>query len=311
MRCLKCRQKAAVELRRHNSAFCSPHYLDFVATQMARNVKRHRMFGPQDRVLVAVSGGKDSLALWDLLLEAGYPASGLHLRLGIGDYSLRSAQTTRAFADDRGAQLIEFDLESEMGFTVPKLSNILKRPPCSGCGLNKRYLFNKIALDRGFDVVATGHNLDDEAATLMGNVLHWQTDPLRRQSPALAASHPGLVKKVKPLYTLTEREMASYCLLKGIDYVMEECPNATGARSILYKDALNRIEAQSPGSKQQFFQGFLDRLKPLLQGEAAVELRECALCGQPTTGETCAFCRMRERAEKHSPKPGTTSKVRG
>ena len=299
MRCIKCRGKASVELRRHNSAFCSPHYLEFVRNQVRRNVKRQRMFTPDDRILVAVSGGKDSLALWDLLLEEGYSATGLHIHLGIGEYSMRSAKATREFAQTRNAELIEFSLEDELGMGVPLLSRALRRVPCSGCGLNKRYLFNKIALERGFNVVATGHNLDDEAATLMGNVLRWQREQLARQSPALESNHPRMVRKVKPLYTLTERETASYCLIRGIDYVMEECPNAKGAHSLLYKDILNRIETESPGTKQQFLQGFLSRMSPALQQGHAVDLAACIECGQPTTSEVCAYCRMKDRARNY------------
>lgn len=299
MKCIKCRGKASVELRRHNSSFCSPHYLEFVRNQLGRNVKRLRMFGPDDRILVAVSGGKDSLALWDLLLETGYSAVGLHIQLGIGEYSVRSAEVSRDFARSREAELIEFSLDDELGMGVPLLSRVLRRAPCSGCGLNKRYLFNKIALERGFDVVATGHNLDDEAATLMGNVLRWQREQLARQSPALESNHPRMVRKVKPLYTLTERETASYCLIRGIEYVVEECPNAKGAHSLLYKDILNRIETESPGTKQQFFQGFLSRMRPALQQQQAVNLQACDKCGQPTTGEVCSYCRMKDRAQNY------------
>ena len=299
MRCTKCPTRASVELRRHHAAFCGPHYLEFVRNQVARNIKRHKMLTHRDRILIAVSGGKDSLALWDLLLEAGYQAVGLHLQLGIGDYSSRSAERTEAFAKERNVELIEIDLEHEMGLGISDLSRALRRAPCSGCGLNKRYLFNKIALEQGFDVVATGHNLDDEAATLLGNVLHWQQDALSRQSPSLERTHPKLVKKVKPLYSLTERETASYCLLRGIEYVEEECPNAVGAHSLLYKDVLNRIETESPGSKQQFLHGFLERMRPVLQANETVELRECMQCGQPTTNEVCSFCRMWERAKNH------------
>ena len=144
-----------------------------------------------------------------------------------------------------------------------------------------------------------GINLDDEAATLMGNVLSWQRDMLARQSPALESNHPKMVRKVKPLYTLTERETASYCLLRDIDYVVEECPNAKGAHSLLYKDVLNRIEAESPGTKQQFFQGFLSRMRPVLEREESVELAACAECGQPTTGEVCSYCRMKDRARSY------------
>src|SRR5437870_7143121 len=101
---------------------------------------------------------------------------------------------------------------------------------------------NRVDLERGFPVVATGHNLDDEAATLFGSVMHWQTDALPRQSPALAATHPKLVRRVKPLYRLSERETAAYAFLRRIDYIVEECPFAAGATSIAHKEILSRME---------------------------------------------------------------------
>ena len=66
----------------------------------------------------------------------------------------------------------------------------------------------------GYDAIVTGHNLDDEAAVLMGNALHWHTDYLGRQAPLLPARH-GFPKKAKPLVRLTERETAAYCVLAG------------------------------------------------------------------------------------------------
>jgi len=300
MRCIKCQEKAVIELRRHNSAFCRDHYLEFFRDQVAHSIRRHRMFTHEDRLLLAVSGGKDSLALWDVLLAQGYRAAGLHVDLGIGDYSKRSRRTTEAFAQERGTELIVVELEAEYGMGVPQLSRALRRAPCSGCGLSKRYIFNRVAREQGFDVLVTGHNLDDESATLTGNVLHWQLGYLARQSPVLESTHPRLVKKVKPLYTLAERETASYAFLRGIEFVEEECPYAKGASSILYKEALNHIEAESPGSKQQFVDGFLQRIHPLMQREETVELRECGRCGEPTTAEVCAFCRTWERALKQA-----------
>lgn len=243
------------------------------------------------------------------MIEDGYQSTGLHLQLGIDDYSKESASVTRSFARSRGADLIEFDLTEELGLGISSLSTLLRRVPCSGCGLNKRYLFNKIALDRNFTVVATGHNLDDESATLLGNVLHWQEDALVRQSPCLEQTHPKLVKKVKPLYSLTERETASYCLLKGIDYVERECPNAAGAHSLLYKAALNKIETESPGSKQQFLMGFLDRMKHQLQPTTPVSILECSNCGQPTTNRICAFCKLWKRTGRPTQYPSATDEA--
>ena len=299
MRCSKCRDTAWVELRRHHSAYCAPHYLEFFQRQVERNIRSKRMFGHDDRVLVAVSGGKDSLALWDLLLSMGYEAAGLYIDLGIGEYSQRSREKSEAFARATGAQLIVKEVrelygEGELG--ISELSTVLRRVPCSGCGLTKRYVTNQAAHELGFDVLATGHNLDDEAATLMGNVLHWQTGYLARQSPVMESTHPHLARKVKPFYTFTERETLSYVLIRGIDYIEEECPNAQGASSLLYKDVLNTLENESPGTKASFLMGFLDKARPLLQQNESVSLGECIQCGEPTTAELCAFCRMWERA---------------
>src|SRR3989449_10370670 len=163
------------------------------------------MFEEDEHLLVAVSGGKASLALWDVLIDEGYRTTGLYLDLGIFDYSVESRAKCEAFATARGVPLMIKRVEEEVGAPVPVIKQVTRRPPCSGCGLSKRYLMNKAALDEGMPVVATGHNLDDEAATLFGSVMHWQTEALPRQSPALPSTHPKLVRRVKPLYRLSDR----------------------------------------------------------------------------------------------------------
>jgi uncharacterized protein (TIGR00269 family) len=288
-----------IDVRRHNAGFCQPCFLKHCRDQVVRTIEAFEMIKPGERVLVAVSGGKDSLALWDILLGLGYDADGLYLGLGIGDYSDGSGRYTRSYADRKGARLIEVDLPSDLGFDIPTGSRAARRAPCSACGLSKRHLFNQAALDGGYDVVATGHNLDDEAAVLFGNVLRWDLAYLRRQYPVLPGGS-GFVRKVKPLVRLAEREMAAYCVLQGIDYIVEECPMAAGNRHLGYKEALNGIEATSPGSKAAFYFSFLERVAPLVAGAAEEERRDlhpCPSCGSPTVGDVCAFCKLVERAK--------------
>lgn len=299
-----CREPAVIEVRRHNAGFCQPCFLKHCRDQVSRAIDDFDMLGPDDRVLVAVSGGKDSLALWDILLDLGYHADGLYLGLGIGagagdggaggGYSQSSGTFARDFAARRGATLIEVDLPTEFGFDIATGAKAARRAPCSACGLSKRHLFNRAAVEGGYDVVATGHNLDDEAAVLFGNVLRWETAYLGRQAPVLPAA-PGFSRKIKPLVRLGEREMAAYCVLSGIDYIVEECPMAVGNKHLGYKDALNQIEVQSPGAKAAFYFQFLDRVSPLFTGIAEEEregLQPCTGCGSPTTGEWCAFCKL-------------------
>ena len=148
---------------------------------------------------------------------------------------------------------------------------------------------NRFAREREFAALATGHNLDDEGATLLGNVTSWQIGYLARQSPLLPAAHPFLVKKAKPLALVAEREVLAYCLLRGIEFHDEQCPHAKGATSRKHKEVLNLLEYYSPGSKIRFYQEFLKN-QTIFPAIEAQGLQECSVCGSLTTRETCQFC---------------------
>jgi uncharacterized protein (TIGR00269 family) len=256
------------------------------------------MFSKDARILVAVSGGKDSLALWDLLVELGYEADGLVVGLGIGAYSSKSTELARGFAEKRGLMLHEYDLEGEHGFTVPSATRATSRVPCSACGLSKRHIFDAVAVREKYDAVVTGHNLDDEAAVLFGNVARWNTEYLARQYPVLPERN-GFPRKAKPLVRLTERDMAAYCVLRDIEYIVEECPMAIGNKHLEYKELLNNMEVASPGAKHNFYFGFLDRAAELFrrdQQTTTSALTRCTRCGSASSNDVCSFCRLAEHA---------------
>ena len=311
MKCRVCRGPAVIDVRRHNANFCGEHFLRHCREQVARAIKGHEMLEAGDRVLVAVSGGKDSLAVWDILVELGYEADGLYLGLGIDGYSSESERFARAFAESRGLSLEVVDLPSDYGYDIRGAARAAKRVPCSACGLSKRHLFDEAAGRGGYDALVTGHNLDDEAAVLFGNVLRWQGEYLGRQRPVLHAGD-GFPRKVKPLVRLGEREMAAYCVLRGIDYMVEECPMALGNRHIGYKEALNSIEERSPGTKHAFYFGFLDRAADLFVpgDDDRVPIGTCVRCGAPAGAEVCAFCHLLERVGGHLPNDGRDVPVR-
>jgi len=307
MRCRRCGGPAAINMRQHKLSLCATHYPEWFIEQTKRTIRKHAMFAHAERILIAVSGGKDSLALWDVLLKLGYQADGLYIDLGIDGgfgYSARSREKAIAFAEQHPeARLTIVDILQLYGASIPQVAQRRHRAerPCSICGVIKRHEMNRAALEGGYDVLATGHNLDDEAATLFGNVLHWQVGYLLHQAPVLPADGQGLARKVKPFCRFYERETAAYTLIQGIDYIEDECPYAVGATSLTHKETLTQMEHDSPGTKMHFYTNFLKAKEAGLfaAAEAELELRPCVKCGQPTTAaDLCAFCRLWEPVEK-------------
>jgi uncharacterized protein (TIGR00269 family) len=297
MKCKPCGATAVIDIPRHRAAFCAGCFSTHCHEQVRRAISSHRMMGHSERILVAISGGKDSLALWHILVALGYQVDGVYLGLGIGDYSDTSRGYAERFAQAHGLTLHVVDIPTEHGFAIPEAARATKRVPCSACGLSKRHLLNRAALDGGYDVLATGHNLDDEAAVLFGNVLQWQVGYLARQRPVLAATD-GFARRVKPLIRMGERETAAYCVINRIDYLVDECPMAAGNKHLRYKETLNEMEERTPGVKAAFYLKFLDDMLPVLDGVAEEEralVGVCSRCGAPSSATVCAFCTLVER----------------
>jgi uncharacterized protein (TIGR00269 family) len=284
-----------VDLKSHHTAFCRECFFTYVERQVKRAIRDHRMLPREERVLVCVSGGKDSLALWEILSRLGYAADGLYVDLGIEGYSASSRKKVEAFAAQQGLRTTIVSLE-EKGIPIPELARRNRRAECAVCGVVKRHFFNRVAREGGYSVVATGHNLDDEAGRLLGNLLHWQWEYLAKQGPVLPSVGELLVRRVEPLCRLSERETAAYAILRGIDYVFEECPMSRGATSLRYKEILNLLEDWMPGTKGSFYQGFLHHAHLFQRAEGASPPEQrpsrCSSCGSASFQDPCTFCRL-------------------
>lgn len=308
MKCTRCGVLAQTDLPWRNAAFCPDCYFEFFSRQVRKAIKDRRMFGPDDRILVALSGGKDSLSLMCELKRLGYDVTGLHLDLGIGESSVQSRAAVAGFCEAHGLPWRVVELASD-GLAIPAVKKAVKRRPvCSACGKIKRYWLNRYAFERGFDVLATGHNLDDEAARLLANSLRWDQAYLAAQGPEMEGGD-HFVRKVKPLYRLTEQETACYAFLRGVECVTAPCPYSGKASFTVYKRLLYDLEYARPGAKFQFYEAFLKRGRPAFQAARPDpgDLR-CADCGAPTReidnipeaergrDPLCGVCRLRRMA---------------
>ncbi len=293
------RKKAVVYLRQHRLALCKEHFKGWFERQVEKAVKKYKMFSKNDKLLVAVSGGKDSLALWLALSNLGFKTAGLFIDLGIEGYSEEAKETVKNFSKKLGKPLFIFSLKKEFGYTLEEIVKRLRRKDaCSVCGTIKRYVMNKAALDFG-GILATGHNLDDESAVLLSNTLRWEVGYLQRQHPVLKESE-GFARKVKPLCFLTEKETVSYAILNGIDFLRRGCPLSKGATSRTYKEALAFLEHKMPGTKLRFYREFLKKAQPIFSSADRTEgekLSPCKNCGMPTTAGVCSVCRILEKVK--------------
>ncbi|MBR4742119.1 MAG: adenine nucleotide alpha hydrolase family protein [Desulfovibrio sp.] len=299
MKCRICKKEACVALRSHNTAFCATCFIDFFERQVERGIEQEGLLKKEDKILVALSGGKDSLSAMLSLSKLGYDVTGLFVDLVIPGSSEVARSSVERFCQKHNIPLLVKDMANE-GLELPLVKSVVRRPICSVCGMIKRYFFNVSAKVGGFSVLATGHNLDDEVARLFSNTLRWDKRFLSTQQPGLPEEH-GFVRKIKPLWRVTEFETANYAFLCGIETHYAPCPYSQGASFSVLKTLMHRLERLMPGKKLDFYQSFLKHGRPTFAQQSVGKemITPCVCCGYPTSADgLCGVCRLRDRMQK-------------
>jgi tRNA(Ile)-lysidine synthase TilS/MesJ len=293
---LKCRicqkVKEGVNLRSYNLKICLDCFLDFFRKRVKETIERFKMFSTEDKIAVAISGGKDSMALAKVLKDLGYNITLFHINCQIkeNDYSEKSQKAVEEFAKIENLPLRILDFADEIGIDVKLAAKISKKEICGVCGMIKRYLLNREAKD--FDVIVTGHTLNDEAASLLKSLIFWQEGFIRRQFPVLKEEE-SLKKKAKPLTLCFERETKLFCEILKLPYLKERCP-LRGGSYVLFKKIIEELEEEMPSSVLNFYKGFLKR-KRIFGKEKPEKLSPCKKCGYLTVAEICNFCKLKEK----------------
>ncbi len=298
-KCTRCKERAYVHLPSHHANFCEVCFLYFFKRLVRKALVFFRV-NPATPILVAVSGGKDSLALWDVLNELGYKTEGIHIDLGIKGFSEASREASERFALSRNLTLRVYSLKEIFGFDLPEIKKLTKRAVCSTCGALKRQFLNRLALQNGFNTIATGHNLDDEASRLLGNILRHKHQYLEKTYPFLPAVEGIMPSRIKPLYRLEAEEIRIYCQIRKIEFFQEKCPFSKGATNHMFLEALTYLERKMPGTKRDFLFGYLKSKSLPLVDRAS--LKACVKCGAFSYDEICSVCKLKEAISKPSSK---------
>lgn len=266
-----------------------------------KTVHREKLFARQDRIMIALSGGKDSVALAHILsrMERHHPTALVAVTIdeGLEGYREEGLAISRNVCGQLGLEHKVVTFKAFYGHTLEEIHRLAEEKGtgllgCTFCGILRRRLLNETALSIGATKVATGHNLDDEAQTALINVLRGDISRLARLGAKPVKQREGFVPRVKPLRYVPEREIAIYVYAKGYPLYEKECPFVRDSLRDEVRDLLNGVEARHPGTKFSVVRG-LDRLSELLKADVEASLiGSCSRCGSPTGREVCRTCEV-------------------
>ncbi|MEK6985548.1 MAG: TIGR00269 family protein [Candidatus Thermoplasmatota archaeon] len=307
--CSRCSQAAVVTLRYAGTSLCREHFLRFFESRAKEEVAKQGRL-PEGKLAVALSGGKDSVSALHFLagLAKGNPKVELvavTIDEGIAGYRSSSLDICRKVTTELGVPWHIVTTKELAGYTIDDYAAAKAgpdadgkpRPACGPCGVFRRLGMNKLARELGCAGIATGHNLDDQAQTILMNHLKGDLDRAARLAPHTAedaARHPGLVRRLMPFRNIPEKEVLLYALLNGLPLHDEaECPYAVRSQRFFLRDLLVKLEEQTPGTRHALVRG-QDRLKPILAAALPpIALASCPSCGEPTSGARCVACSLR------------------
>lgn len=278
------------------NSFCK-----LIEQRVQDTISRFSMFSLSDRIAVAYSGGKDSTVLLYILKKLGYNAEAITLNAYIGCYSKENVENAVLFTKLLGIKLHHISFREEFGYSLCYLRSIINSKgadlkSCTICGVLRRYLLNRHARDMGIKKIAFGHNMDDEAQSVIMNLLKGDMEQLARIGPVTGVvTDTKFVQRVKPLYFVTEQEVISYSKIKQFPVHYGACPCSTDSFRNSVRDHIKEIEQIIPGAKRNTVLQFL-QLKPLLMGmhNKSDQQQSCERCGEPASNNQCRACTLME-----------------
>jgi uncharacterized protein (TIGR00269 family) len=265
------------------------------------------MLREDDRIAVAVSGGKDSAVLLDALfrIEQNFPNVELvpiTIDEGIRGYRDKALEAAKDLTNNLGLKLEVRNFSSLFGQSLDEIvtgrgENSVGA--CSYCGVLRRRAINTAAKELAADVVVTGHNLDDEAQTIMMNMMRGDSRRIVRANRSRASPIGGLVPRVKPIKEISERDIVAYTHHISLPYHDVPCPYAVEAYRNDIREFLNRMEHKRPGTFLAILRSSESIAEAFEQNAGASNLKTCETCGDPTSSRICKVCSMLEdlRAE--------------
>jgi uncharacterized protein (TIGR00269 family) len=303
--CTVCKHQEAFFFRPYSGEkLCKKCFSKSIEGKVRATIAKYKMLRFDDKIAVAVSGGKDSVSLLHVLakMERNQPRSQLTaITVDEGIEGYRDEALKIAIENSRGLNIehLTVSFKELFGHTLDEIVRLRKgsadETACAFCGVLRRKALNLTARKIKADKLATAHTLDDEAQTILLNIFHGDVWRLAKEKPVTDEAHPKLVRRIKPFCDIPERETALYAYVRGIEFQARPCPYASEALRNDVRTMLNRLEDKHSGIKFTIFNS-IEKIRPAIEEMEKKEgLKECSKCGEPTTERICRTCQMLEQ----------------
>lgn len=289
----KCGQPSVYLRVNEGRHYCGKCLSRQVEKNFSKTIGKYNMLQRGDTIAVGVSGGKDSMVLLHMLhkFSKKMPIKIIAITVdeGIVGYRDKSIEKINEFVNSGGIEHRVFSFKNEFDLTIDDLKT---DKHCTYCGTLRRYLLNKTAREVGANKLAIGHNLDDEAQSIMMNVIRGDKTRMQRLTPL---PKEKLVSRIKPLKNILEKEIVIYAIVNNIPYSDGECPNSFNNTRRDVQTMINDMESKYPGTKHQIV-NFYRKIRPALREQPGT-VNYCIKCGEPASQEICKSCELLEKAK--------------
>jgi uncharacterized protein (TIGR00269 family) len=311
--CTMCKCRDAIYMRPYSGEkLCIRCFCHSIENKVRATIAKYDMLRFDDRIAIGVSGGKDSMALLHIMvkLEKSFPKAELTaitIDEGIGGYRDEALKIAEKSCHNLGVEHVVVSFKELFGYKLDELVERLNETqtnrggltPCAYCGVLRRRALNSAARNCGATKLATAHNLDDETQTILLNILHG--DPLRiaKVRPVSSRIHSDFVSRIKPFCKVLEKETTLYAYLKKIKIQSIPCTYAPTALRNDIRRMLNRMEEKHIGIKYTVYRSAEKLWLSIDNAVKAKELKNCRVCGEPTSDEICQPCKILQNLKPH------------
>lgn len=295
MKCDRCENSAVYSRKYSGESLCSECFSNAILRKTAKTISKYNMIQNDELVCVAVSGGKDSLALLHILSmmskNHNFRIHAVTIDEGIPGYRDEALGIVKDFCTKLDVPHTIYPYKELFGLTLDeslKQNEIDRLSSCSICGTFRRRAMDKAAKEIGASVIATGHNLDDVLQTFVINTLSGDTNKIGWMDPDTSENS---LRKIKPFCEIYESEIVFYAFTNDLPFQVEPCPHMNEGIRTEIREFLNKLENSHSGIKNNMYRSVL-KISQTMKEANYKEKQRCSNCGSECTGKVCSVCKM-------------------